>query len=159
MSIRWDVDRSRIDPQLADDADAVLGTLPDAWAVVQGWRSWAYQNGLWLKCEAGGPQADPPGHSPHEYCDPTTGAPSSQAFDVAHLANGIPTWDVYFASGAPNPVWVRLWAAVKAHPRLHSGHDFPPVAPADDDHIQSVAWWGIRASLRAAGKWPMAAAA
>lgn len=80
----------------------------------------------------------PPGHSAHEH---------GLAIDVAlQLPAGL-SWDTN------DPAWPRLWAAVKASQGLHSGHDFPPVAPADDDHIQAVRWYAVRAQLIENGQW------
>jgi len=137
--IRWDVDKSKLDPQFAADVDARLTNSIYSWAVVQGLRSEDEQRALYEKYLAGGPLAAKPGHSPHEH---------GLAVDVAQiLPDGHLSWDV------SHPAWPWLWEAIKATPHLHSGHFFPPVAPADDDHIQDIRWYTIRAGLKARGEW------
>jgi len=138
MGIRWDVDRRLLDSEFANAVDACLGSSPFSWAVYQGFRSFETQNVLYQKYKAGGPLAAPPGHSAHEH---------GLAVDVAELDGGQELWDYN------RPCWGWLFAAVRAAPTLHSGHDFPPVAPADDDHIQSTRWPAVKESLKAQGLW------
>ena len=134
MSVKWEVDRSLVDQEFAADIDCVLGASEYAWAIVQGFRTAAQQEAI----EKTGVQAAAVGHSAHEY---------GLAVDVAILVSGKETWA--YGSAA----WPWLWAACFGHPRLHSGHFFPPAAPADEDHIQAVKWYVKRAELKAEGKW------
>lgn len=127
----------------------MLGDSPFNWAVYRGWASTAQQAELYKKFKAGGPMAAPPFHSAHEACSPE-GEPAALAVDVVRLSStGEELWDY-----ETHAAWGWLWHACKIHPRLHSGHEFPPKAPADNDHIQYQSEWQIyKANLRAAGKW------
>lgn len=152
MSVVWEVKREEVDAEFAADIDALLGGDFD-WVVISGLRSSAAQlvnwqkgrkqlpDGTWVIVdEAAVVTHSPPGHSAHEF---------GLAVDVARLDQHRKRhWDY-----AEHPAWPWLWAACKAHPRLSSGHDFPPVAPADDDHIQAVKWRAKKNQLRAAGQW------
>lgn len=137
MSLRWDVDRARLDPEFADDVDAVFGADEASWVVHYGWRSREEQAALYRRHLAGGPLAAPPGRSPHEH---------GLAVDFHEEIDGRADYTV-------GPHWRRIMAAVDAHPRLHGGWHFPPVAPADDDHVQAVKWYQVRHDLIAAGTW------
>lgn len=142
MTVLWNGRRAGLDEQFAQDIDDLLAPSPFAWSVTFGFRSFAAQDALYQKHLAGGPLAAPPGHSAHEH---------GLAVDVAELVpSGVATHECWDTS---RPAWPWLWAAVKASARLHSGHDFPPVAPADDDHIQAVKWYAVRDELKAQGKW------
>src|SRR5581483_4777598 len=139
MAVVWGHYRDALDPEFASDVDATLGPLPDMWVVRFGRRSDAEQKGLHDRYLAGGPLAAKPGHSAHGV---------GLAIDCARrTAAGQLSWDT------AHPAWARLWAAVRKAPQLHSGHDFPPVAPADDDHIQSTKWYAVRRAMIAAGEW------
>ncbi|GEM_PF-7086587 len=138
MPVRWDVERGLLDADFAADVDTLLAHSPYAWAVVQGFRSEETQNALYQKYRAGGPLAAPPGHSAHEH---------GLAVDVCEVVDGHDLWDT------SRPAWRWLWQAVAAHPRLHSGHEFPTPPGPDDDHIQSTTWGAVRARLVAAGQW------
>ena len=137
MSCKWEVDRTKLDPQLVEDVTNLFDEDPADWIVHYGFRSSADQERLW---EQGRTTPGPivtnakPGHSPHEF---------GLAIDFHQLVDGKDSWNI----GAD---WKRIMAAVDAHPRLHGGWHFPT---PDNDHIQSVEWYKKRAELIAAGKW------
>lgn len=136
MSLAWrpHLDESLLDPTFLADIKDVLGESEYAWRVAEAFRTYDYQNGLYLKHLAGGPLAAPPGHSAHEF---------GLAVDVCRFKAGVESW-----AYAGEPAWPWLWDTCRAHPRLHSGHDF-----GDDDHIQAVAWKLKKQELRDQGKW------
>ena len=135
MSLRWDVPSDKLDPQFCEDIDGLLGASAFHWVVTIGYRTFAEQKALYEKHLAGGPLAAPPGESAHNW---------GLAVDCAFIKDGQAlSWDT---SGAEFP-W--LWAAVLAHPRLHSGHSFQ-----DDDHIEAYPAWNLKkAELKASGQW------
>lgn len=135
----WNNYRESLVPEFANALDVMFNAIDPRFAVTRGRASIEAQATLYSKYLAGGPLAAKPGRSAHNY---------GLAIDVAHvLSDGSLSWDIKL------PAWAELWAAVKAAPRLHSGHDFPPLAPADDDHIESTLWLEKRAELKAAGTW------
>lgn len=138
MSLTWAADRSKEDPEFADDMDATLGPDPADWVVYRGWASSEAQKALYEHYLAGGPLAAPPGHSAHEH---------GVAADVARRVDGHLLWDY------SNEAWARMQKLVDDSPRLHGGWKFPPVAPADPDHIQAVKWQQIKADLKREGRW------
>lgn len=141
MSVHWDVPKDKLDPEFCADVDKLLSDSPFAWVVTYGLRTCAEQKALWEQGRTKPGEIvtnSPPGESAHEF---------GFAIDVALLVDGRESWDT------SHPAWPWLWSAVRQHPRLHSGHDFPPVAPADDDHVQSLAWYKKREELHASGQW------
>lgn len=139
MSITWDVKQSELDKEFGNDIDMLLGASPYAWVVTYGFRSMAEQKALHDKFLDGGPLAAPAGRSAHNF---------GLAVDVAINVDGkIVSW----SENGPEFPW--LWAACAKHPRLRSGHTFPPQAPADDDHIQAVKWYALREQRKLQGTW------
>ena len=144
--IEWRGYRAALDQDFALECDTIFGPLESTWVVTQGLRSKDAQASLYALYQKGGPLAAPPGHSPHEW---------GLAIDVALLKfDGSLSWDTSF------PAWPELWAAIQGSPGLHSGHNFPPIAPADDDHVEAYRWAytmdgkpSKRAQLEAAGQW------
>ncbi len=152
MSYIWGCDKSKIDPELADDLDKLLGPSEFDWEAYRGWASPKVQLELYNKFLAGGPLTAKPGHSAHE-CIDVNGFPASLAVDVARVdTKGHLLWDY-----AEHSAWPWLWQACRDHPRLHSGHRFPEDTkgrvPADNDHIQAVKWLQFKNKLIVAGKW------
>jgi hypothetical protein len=152
VSIVWETDRSKIDPELAADISELLGHSNFDWQVYRGWASSKVQGELYKRYLGGGPLAAKPGHSAHE-CTDASGYPSALAVDVARVdSKGRLFWDY-----AEHPAWTWLWQACYEHPRLHSGHRFPldthGRVKSDDDHIQAVKWYTYKAKLVLAGKW------
>lgn len=139
MAVQWIADKTKLDPEFATDVEELLAASEYRWVVLGGFRTPAEQAVLHDRTIHGGPLAAAAGHSAHNY---------GLAVDVApRAADGTLDWNI------KHPAWPWLWAAVKASPRLHSGHDFPPVAPADNDHIQAVKWYKLRDELKRDGKW------
>lgn len=147
MAVRWTVSPSSLDPQFAADVDAVLGNSPYSWVVTRAVPAPGEQEALYKRYLAGGPLAAPPGHSAHEL-HPSATPSGGLAVDVAENAGGTVSWDT------TRPAWAWLWETVRAHPRLHSGHDFPT---PDDDHIEDLRWaYGpnsVRSQLKLDGAW------
>lgn len=146
MALKWTVGTKDIDPAFLADITALLTDSPYAWAVTYGYRTYAEQAALYAAYEKGGCEAAPPGRSAHE---------AGLAVDLAWVtpAGGL-SWDY------SQPAWAWLWRAVAASPTLHSGHDFPPAAPSDDDHVESYRWAhstsagpSVIAQREAAGTW------
>ena len=145
MSLVWQVDRSLVDPTVANDIDGLLTPSDFAWAVYYGFRTAADQAALYAqgRTAPGSIVTDaPPGRSAHEH---------GLAVDVCIVRDGRNTWNEM------EPAWLWLWQAVRAHPRLHSGEDFPTDThgrvAADGDHIESTRWPAVRAALQQAGTW------
>lgn len=133
MSVRWLVDRSAVDPQLADDVDSILEPDPATWVIHSGKRTATEQAALYAEGRTTpGPIVTyaQPDEDPHV---------AGEAVDFHEITGGKDDWTV-------GPNWRRVMAAVDAHPRLHGGWHFPH---PDDDHIQSLRWYQIRASLAA----------
>lgn len=128
MSVRWEVDKTKLDPQLVADVDQLLGDDPADWVVHYGFRTWAEQQQLYEKFQQGGPEAAPPGKSAHEY---------GLAVDFHQIVDGKDSWVV-------GDDWKRIMSAVDASPRMHGGWHFPI---PDDDHIQSLKWYKVRQEL------------
>lgn len=124
MAVIWRADKSLLKQPFGDDVDALLRDDPDTWVVTYGYRSLALQAELYAKYQAGGPRAAPPGKSAHNY---------GLAVDI--VLDGSPAPGIQPDWNTSNPAWVRLFAAVDAHPRLHSGRSFN-----DADHIEAVHW-------------------
>lgn len=134
MSIRWKVDRTLLKAPFAEDVDTLLMQDPASWVVTYGFRTRDEQAALyalwlkWLEDHPGadpkdGPRAAPPGMSAHE---------AGLAVDVTLVNNGKDDWNYKGAD------WLRLVAAVEAHPRLHS-----LTGIGDTDHIEAVHWKDI----------------
>jgi hypothetical protein len=135
--IRWKVAREEVDPQVADDIDALLKQDPAFWVVTFGFRTRETQATLyrafllWLEqhpdaSPKDGPRAAPPGSSAHE----GNGTPgTAMAVDLTLVRNGKDIWTY------TDPDWRRLVALVKAHPRLHSLDGI-----GDTDHVEAVNW-------------------
>jgi hypothetical protein len=152
MSLDWQADKTKIDPEFADDISKLLGASNFDWVVYRGWASSRTQEELYKRYLGGGPLAAKPGHSAHE-CNDSKGYPASLAVDLARIdSKGVLHWDYGEHSG-----WLWLWQACYEHPRLHSGHRFPVDTgghvPADNDHVQAVKWQTYRAKLMLDGKW------
>ena len=133
--ITWAVNRNAVDSILADDIDALLDPDPGQWVVTCGFRSQAQQAIEWQKgrddegfvVDRAAVVTDAkPGESPHNF---------GRAVDVTLIVDGHDVW-AYQSS----PDWQRLFAAVKAHPRLHSGINFPS---QDGDHIEQLHWQAL----------------
>lgn len=123
MNLKWTVSQANLDPEFLNDVTKLLTASPDDWAVTFGYRSYTAQAALYAKYQDGGAEAAPPGESAHEH---------GLAIDVAWLTpGGGLSWDY----GQPAFQW--LFAAVAAHPRLHSGVTFPK---PDEDHIEAFRW-------------------
>ena len=141
MSCKWEVDRTQIDPQLvADLENDIFDDDPADWIIHNGHRDDSEQAHDYAQ---GRTEPGPiitnakPGQSPHDVLP-------ALAVDFHKLtADGKDSWAV-------DDDWRRIMAKVDAHPRLHGGWHFPQ---PDDDHIQSLKWYQVRAQLKAAGKW------
>lgn len=118
--IVWRVDRTLLEPEFAADIDALLAADPAHWVVTYGFRTRLEQAALYKKFLEGGPRAAPPGTSAHE---------SGLAVDLTLVVQKTDIWDYHDAN------WLRLVAAVLAHPRLHSLANI-----GDTDHIEKVKW-------------------
>lgn len=126
MSVVWRARRDTCDPQFAADIDAELGADPGHWIVTTSDRDRAV--------EAAGYAAWQADHSKPKYTDPDNSAHCcvpARAVDVTLVSGSVDDWDYTDAS------WQRLYARIRAHPRLHSGILFPV---PDGDHIQQVNW-------------------
>lgn len=123
MSVIWQASPVGLEVQFFQDVDALLFSLPDTWYVTCGFRSVEESDRLYAIYKQGGPRAAPGGLSPHNI---------GEAIDVVLDGNmakaGLQmNWDWN------HPAWHRLFDAIKAHPRLHSGQSF-----GDAPHIESV---------------------
>lgn len=140
--IDWAHFREGLDPQFAADMDEAYGKKPYTLVIVYGRRANAEQAHLRALYLAGkGGLAAPAGHSAHEWGYATD-------FDIKTADGRRLNWQE-----AHHPEWQDVWTTARAHPRLHTGHDFPPVADADDDHIQSKLWYAKRRALIHSGQW------
>jgi D-alanyl-D-alanine carboxypeptidase len=147
MSLKWDVSQTGLDAVFLADIIALLSVGPYDWAVTFAVRSYAEQAALYAKYQDGGPEAARPGESAHEF---------GLAVDVVHITpSGGRSW-IYES----DPAWGWLWVQVRASPAMHSGHDFPPAALADNDHIEAYRWShtqsgqpSVIAQMRANGTW------
>lgn len=137
MSCKWEVDRSKLEPQFVTDITDLFDDDPADWIIHYGFRSSAEQAALYAEGRTAPGQIvtnAKPGHSAHEF---------GEAVDFHQLLDGKDSWAV-------NDDWKRIMAKVDAHPRLHGGWHFPE---PDDDHIQSLTWYKTRQQLQAEGKW------
>lgn len=141
--ILWNGYDANLDPRLVAGGNRVLGeSFPYTLSVTRGKASVDAQQVLYLKYLAGGPLAARPTHSAH--CQ-------GMAFDFGVIEDGA---HISWAEGPTHPAWPAVWAACAASPDLHSGHEFPPVAPADDDHVELTIWrTEMIPQLRAQGLW------
>lgn len=130
--ITWRIDRAQLQPQFAADVDSICGPDTATWVATYGIRTYAEQDALYAKGrDADGNVIDKAavvtnakgGESPHNW---------GMAIDVTLVKEGKDDWDY-----ATDPDWQRLYAAIAAHPRLHSGIKFPV---PDGDHIEVFNW-------------------
>ena len=142
MSLKWEVDRTKLDPQMvADLENDIFEDDPADWIIHNGHRDEAEQEADWEQGRDGHPGSiityAKPGQSPHDVLP-------ALAVDFHELTpDGKDDWTV-------GPNWRRIMAKVDAHPRLHGGWHFPH---PDNDHIQSIRWPQVRELLKAEGKW------
>ena len=128
MSITWRADRALLDPTFGNDIDTVLTADPATWIVICTGRDAAVEAAGYAKWKA-----DP--HQP-KYTSPANSAHCcvpARAADVALVVNGKTIWSY------DDPNWIRLYAAILAHPRLHSGKSF-----GDGDHVEQLHWKALR---------------
>lgn len=119
------VDPLKLEPVFRQDVIELLTMTPVNWYVLYGYRSLAEQAALYDKYVKGGPKAAPPGLSPHNYGLAVDVVPDGDP-DIPGLQ---PDWNTTSAA------WSDLLAAIKAHPRLHSGASF-----RDTDHVERLGW-------------------
>lgn len=123
MSVVWLVSPAGLEQQFFLDVDDCLRALPDVWYVTCGFRSKEESDRLYKIYQEGGPRAAPGGLSPHNI-----GEAIDVVLDGDKVKQGLQmNWDW------DNPAWQRMFDAIKAHPRLHSGKTF-----GDGPHIESV---------------------
>jgi hypothetical protein len=123
MSVIWQAEPTGLEMQFFLDVDDLLHLLPDVWYVTCGFRSIKESDRLYAIYQKGGPKAAPGGLSPHNI-----GEAVDVVLDGDQQKPGLQmnwNWD--------HPAWHRLFDAIKAHPRLHSGASF-----GDGPHIESV---------------------
>lgn len=119
------IDGGLLVPEFRADVEDVFGNDPDDWYVTWGYRSKAEQQALYDIFLAGGPKAAPPGLSPHEF---------RLAIDFVRDGDNItPRLQPDYVE--THPSWIRMRAAVDAHPRLHGGWWF-----GDGDHVERTKW-------------------
>lgn len=115
---------AQLDAQFAADITALLAADPGHWVVTCGARDPVVEAAgyaAWL-ADPTKPKYTKPELSAH-CCVP------ARAVDVTLVSGSIDDWDYTDAS------WQRLYAAILAHPRLHSGISFH-----DGDHIEQLHW-------------------
>ena len=123
MSVIWQVSPKGLELEFFTDVDKLLASLPDVWYVTCGFRSREESDRLYAIYKKGGPKAAPGGLSPHNI-----GEAVDVVLDGDAVKKGLQmNWDWN------NAAWHRLFDAIKAHPRLHSGTSF-----GDAPHIESV---------------------
>lgn len=123
MSVTWLVSPANLEIGFFLDVDDLLRHLPDVWYITCGFRSREESDRLYKIYQQGGPRAAPGGLSPHNI-----GEAVDVVLDGDMVKQGLQmNWNVDL------PAWQRLFDAVKAHPRLHSGVSFN-----DAPHIESV---------------------
>lgn len=125
------VDMTQCPEPFRTDVQDLLSGDPATWVVTEAYRSPEQQAIDWQKGrDADGIVIDEvavitnakSGESPHNH---------ALAVDVTLVVDGKDVWDYN------DPSWLRLYAKIDAHPRLHSGIHFPE---KDGDHIEAVRW-------------------
>jgi hypothetical protein len=124
--IEWrKIDPMQLEPVFRQDIIALLTPSQWTWYILHGYRSLEEQGKLWAIYQNGGPKAAPAGKSPHNY-----GLAIDLVPDADPIAGGLqPQWNTTAEA------WSWLFAALKAHPRLHSGLSFQ-----DADHVERLGW-------------------
>jgi hypothetical protein len=128
---------SQGEPAFLDDLVALLTAQPDTFYLTRLWCDRA--------TEEAGYQAWLADHTQPKYTDPADSAHVGDNFpdgcaragDVTLVRDGRDVWEY------TDPAWLALIAAVRAHPRLHSGADFTDAAgrpTPDQDHIEKLHW-------------------
>jgi len=128
------VNGDQIDPGFLSDVVGLLDAYTAATNVrafiTEGWRDRARQQALrdaFLADPDHAPRAADPSESAHVGANfPDDRA---RAVDVTLVVDGKDDW------GYDHPAWQGLFAAIYAHPRLHSLH-----AIGDGDHIEKLHW-------------------
>jgi hypothetical protein len=123
--IRKDVNMD-LDPQFKEDLLNLLSNLPDTWWIISGFRSNTEQRKLYnIYLATNKNKAAPPGKSAHNY-----GLAVDVVLDGDPEKKGLQAiWNVRLLP------WLRLFAAIKKHPRLKSGISF-----GDGSHIERYKW-------------------
>lgn len=126
--ITWRADRFMLDSVFADDIDQLLTVDPAMWIVICTGRDAAVEAAGYAKwlADHNQPKYTKPSNSAH-CCVP------ARAVDAALVVDQHTIWDTKDAN------WQRLYAAILAHPRLHSGISF-----GDGDHIEQLHWQAFR---------------
>lgn len=137
------VDTTKIDADFLADVVVLLYDQPDEFVVTSGDRDGAVEQAgyaAWL-ADPTQPKFTNPANSAHVGANFPDG--KSRALDVTLVRDGKDVWD-YADAG-----WQALIAAVRAHPRLHSGADFTDAhgnPTPDEDHIEKVDWRADKAT-------------
>jgi hypothetical protein len=134
MSCTWRVDRSLVAEPFASDVTAILEADPGDWVVTCGARDPAVEAAgyaAYLAHPTTAPKFTDPANSAH-CCVPAL------AVDVTLVVGDADDWTYTDAA------WQRMIAAVRASPHCHSGADFPPPNPPDQDHIEASNWRSLR---------------
>lgn len=119
------VDPALLEPQFRRDIEDLLTGSAWTWYILHGYRSLEEQGKLWAAYQKGGPKAAPAGKSPHNFGLAVDLVPDADP-DTPGLQ---PEWNTRAEA------WSWLFAALKAHPRLHSGLSFQ-----DADHVERLGW-------------------
>jgi D-alanyl-D-alanine carboxypeptidase. len=127
MPLIWGHIESRLLlPAFVEDLKEVFDQIDSTWYVLEGFRSIERSNELYDQyVNHNGPKAAPGGKSAHNF-----GLAVDLVLDGDPDKEGLqPDWI------ERHPEWIRMRAAIDAHPRLHGGWWF-----GDGDHIERTKW-------------------